>query len=202
MKHITLTIFALFIASSIWAQAKTKEQKQQDTQIEYKKHHLYADAGLSLSQLHPGASATYNYRPLKFLGLGAGAQVHAFFPTLTNSCQYLPAIFGDLRFTIRPLKKNQFFAFLNVGVDFYQHNNYIDQYEDVIYRVTNDNGVYSSIGLGYFRVKNTKRGSGIYFTVKTMSNSYGMEAFNISTKELYATSSSRGTLAVSFGYKF
>jgi hypothetical protein len=164
------------------------------------KHHLYTDIGLSLSQITPGFSATYNYRPVKWVGVGAGTQLFGFFPTLTNPHQYVPAIYGDLRFNIRPQKKNQFFVFVDMGINFYRHTNNYYQEDSVRYVVTKNNGTYTSFGIGYMS-RLTER-SGFYGSIKTLANGYTTEALDLVTKQQYTDSWSRGTLVLSFGFKF
>lgn len=165
------------------------------------KHHLYADAGISLSQFVPGASVTYNYNFIPYIGIGAGVQAFGFFPTVTNGHTFVPAVFGDVRFNIRPKKSNQFFVLLDIGINFYKHNKTAHTEGYWAYYVDKDNGTYSSVGFGYLH-KFAKRGA-IYTTLKTVTNHYQQKAWNILTGELRAgEGASRGTLAVSFGFRW
>ncbi len=164
------------------------------------KHHLYADAGISLSQFMPGASVTYNFNFVPYTSIGIGAQAFGYFPTVTNGHTLVPAVYGDVRFNIRPKKRNQFFVLLDVGMNFYKHNKsgHVENYW--AYYVDKDNGVYSSLGIGYLH-KFAKRGA-IYTTLKTVTNHYQERAWNIFTGEQRSGGASRGTLAVSFGFRW
>lgn len=163
------------------------------------KHHLYADAGISLSQFMPGASVTYNYNFIPYIGIGAGVQGYGFFPTVTNGHTFVPAVFGDVRFNIRPKKSNQFFVLLDVGMNFYSHENYAEQDGNMVYGVIKDNGVLSGFGFGYLH-KFAKRGA-IYTTLKTLTNHYQARTLNLTNGQQGTDGMSRGTLVVSFGYR-
>lgn len=165
------------------------------------KHNLFADGGICFSRINPGLSATYNYKPLKFLGVGAGIQAYDFFPTITNGHQYIPALFADLRLTVFPGKKNQVFFFYNLGIDFYKHTNTFYADETVIYNVPRDNGTYTGVGIGYFH-RTTPRGGGFYISVKTVSNGYMTNAYDLVAKEQYEEKWSRGSLVLAGGFKF
>jgi hypothetical protein len=171
------------------------------TRISAQKHNLYTDAGISFSQFYPGLSATYNYKFARWIGVGAGCQAHAWFPTITNPHQYVPGVFGDLRLNIGPRKKNQFFAFMDLGINFYKHTNEDYRNETNVSSVSRDNGSYTGLGMGYFR-QTTERGAGFYTSVKIMSNGYEANRQDLVTGEQSVESASRGTLALSFGYRF
>lgn len=164
------------------------------------KHRLYADAGISLSQFMPGASVTYNYNFIPYLGIGAGVQGYGFFPTVTNGHTFVPAVFGDVRFNIRPKKSNQFFVLLDVGMNFYSHENFAEQEGNMVYGVIKDNGILSGVGFGYLH-KFAKRGA-IYTTLKTLTNHYQARTLNLTNGQQGTDGMSRGTLAVSFGFRW
>lgn len=165
------------------------------------KHHLYADAGISLSQFMPGASVTYNYNFIPYIGIGAGMQGYGFFPTRTNGHTFVPAVYGDVRFNISPKKKSQFFVLLDVGMNFYNYAPKTYSENDWVYFVDKNNGVYSSFGFGYFN-RFTKRGGGIYGTIKTVTNHYQLKALNMTTGEAQEDGASRGTLAIACGFRW
>jgi hypothetical protein len=161
---------------------------------------FWADGGMSLARFLPGASMTYNYNVFRFLGLGAGVQLYDFHATMTNF-QPVPALFWDLRFNIRSRKKNQYFLFMDAGLDIYRHNTEYWKDGNSVYAVRNDNGSYSGLGIGYFRPK-TERGWGHYVSLKMISNHYSTNAYNFVTGEKSVSGWSGATLVVSFGYKF
>ena len=165
------------------------------------KDNLYADAGLSLAYNDPGFSLTYNHNFIKYIGVGAGIQGYAFHPAATNIRQFTPAVFADLRFRLRPEKISQYFAFLDVGYNFYQHNNDSVQEGNFIYSVPQDNGIYGGIGIGYF-LRLTHRGWGPYVTVKFISNHCRVNQINIATNEQGTSTQTRSTLVISLGFRF
>jgi len=161
---------------------------------------FWVDGGMSGARLLPGASATYNYNVARFLGLGAGAQVYDFHATMANF-QPVPAIFWDVRFSIRSRKKSQYLVFLDAGLNIYKRNNEAWYEGSKIYTVRDDNGSYGGLGIGYFR-RQTERGRGHYVTLKTISNGYQANAYNrlngLSSIERFGG----GTIVASFGFKF
>lgn len=165
------------------------------------KHDVYADVGICGVRINLGVSATYNYKVLRWLGLGAGAHVYDFFPTVTHEHRYIPAVYGDIRFNIRPEKKNQFFAFLDIGVDFYKKSDFYIRSGDYIYYVPLRNGNYTGLGIGYARTV-TQRGGGIYTTLKIIDNGYSANTYNIVTGEKSTGNFDRGTIVLSFGFRF
>ncbi len=171
------------------------------TDASAQKHVLYADVGVSLSRFSPGLSATYNYKFARFMGIGIGVQGYPFYPTMTSPHQFVPAIFGDLRFTIRPRKMGQLFAFLDIGIDFYKHSDNYSRDGNIAYTVDKDNGTYTGLGCGYFR-RLTKRGGGPYGSLKIISNGYKANAYNVVSHEQRTESWSRGSAAVSVGFRF
>lgn len=164
------------------------------------KNDLYADAGLSFARFIPGGSITYNHNLFPFMGLGLGFQGYDFHYTMVNF-QFVPALYADLRFKIRPQKISQFIVFLDVGVNMYAHNTRTWRQGDVVYAVRNDNGIYTGPGIGYF-LNLTPEGGGIYTTLKLLSNSYKTDAYNTVTKEKTIESWGDATLVYSIGFKF
>jgi hypothetical protein len=185
MKYVLVALLALI--STIKASAQ--------------KHNLYADGGLCLAYNDPGFSATYNYNFIKYIGIGAGVQGYAFHPAATNIRHFTPAVFADLRFRIRPEKISQYFAFVDVGYNFYKHNNDSLQEGNFIYSVPQDNGIYGGLGIGYF-LRLTHRGWGPYATVKLISNNCKVDQRNILTNEKGSQHQTRSTLVISLGFRF
>lgn len=184
MKYLLLTI--LIITATVQASAQ--------------KHQLYPDLGICGSQLRPGLSATYNYSPLKFLGVGGGVQAYHFFPTIAHSVQYVPAIYGDVRLTAWARKKNRVFAFLDIGINIYKHSTLREQEGTIIYTNATNSGMYTGIGVGYMHMI-TKKGWGLYWTLKSISNNSKANAFDLATGERYTTSGSRGSAVLSVGLR-
>jgi hypothetical protein len=183
----SIRILLLLAAYSLSAQAQ--------------KHHIYTDGAISLAYFDPGFSATYNYHPIKHIGIGLGVQGYVFHPASTNPRQFTPAVFADLRFQIRPKKISQYFVLLDLGMDFYQHNNDLSVKGNYVYSVPSNNGVYFGLGIGYF-LRLTYRGWGPYTTVKLINNIYKQNEFNITTNEQRSIGSSGGTLILSLGFRF
>jgi hypothetical protein len=161
---------------------------------------LYADAGISFAKITPGFSATFNYRALSWLGLGAGAQLYNFHATPIN-LQYVPTLYGDIHFNIFPKKKNQLLAFLDIGADIYQSNHSYWRRDIIEYTVPKDNGVYWGMGLGYFH-RITKRGWGLYATAKLINNIYKANTYNLVTAARGTEGMSEGTAVLSVGWRF
>jgi hypothetical protein len=161
---------------------------------------LFADGGMSLARGLPGMSATYNYNIARFLGLGIGAQLYDYHATMTNF-QYVPALFWDVRFTLRTRKKNQYFLFVDAGANIYKRSNEAWKQGNTRYIVQDDNGSYTGLGVGYFR-RHTERGRGRYVTLKFISNSYKASSYNIVSSESGVVTLGRGTIVASFGYRF
>jgi hypothetical protein len=161
---------------------------------------FWGDGGMSLARGLPGASMTYNYNVIRFLGLGAGAQIYDFHATMTNF-QPIPTIFWDLRFNIRSRKKSQYFVFLDAGLNIYKRNTDTWADGDNIDYVRYDNGSYTGLGIGYFQ-RQTNRGWGRYVTLKMISNSYHAYAFNKVSGESSDERWGDDTIVISFGFKF
>lgn len=185
MKSIAIT--SLLLAIPLFASAQ--------------KHHIYTDAAISLAYFDPGFSATYNYHPVKHLGLGIGTQAYVFHPAITNHRHFTPAAFADIRLRIRPEKISQYFLFLDLGMNFYKHNNNIHVEGNYIYSVPNDNGVYLGFGLGYF-LRLTHRGWGAYATAKAINNIYKRNQYNMVTNEQSSINPAGGTIILSLGFRF
>ncbi len=188
MKHYFILLIILF--TSILTSAQ--------------KHNLYTDAGISLYEISPGFSATYNYNVIRSIGLGIGVQGYRFSPTLVDSRDYrrpfIPAVFADMRFTVCSKEKNQFFSFLDCGMDFYKHDNKATITANSLYSTPNDNGVYIGLGLGYFH-RMIKRGGGLYASFKIISNWYSGHAVDLLTNEEYGDSAGAGNYVLSIGFK-
>lgn len=180
--------------------AQNTDSLNNDIPTGSRKHQLFADIGISGSQFHPGLSATYNYKVFKFMGVGAGAHVHHFFPTITHPAQYVPAIYGDVRFTIFPRKKNQLFLYIDAGINFYSSSYYTVIEDNILYTDNSTSGSYSGIGIGFYH-QFFKKDRGIYWTLTTISNSYSSDAIDLNTGEKYKAQSGRGTILLSCGIR-
>ena len=164
------------------------------------RNNLYVDAGISLARLYPGTSTTYNYNLARYLGLGIGFQAYDFHATMTNF-QLVPAVYGEVRFNIRSKKRDKFFSFLDLGVDFYKHNGDYWREGNFYYKVRDDNGSYLGLGFGYLR-RPKKPGWEHYFSLKLISNSYKVDAYNLTSGAQSTQGLGRATLVASFGFKF
>jgi hypothetical protein len=165
------------------------------------KNNLYADAGICLAYLDPGASVTYNYNFNKHISIGAGLQEYTFHTTVTNLHQLTPAVFGEFRYNMRQRKKGRYFLFFDLGIDLYNQNNSYYRDGDFTYTVPNNNGVYAGSGIGYMHYT-TRRHGGPYVSLKMVSNWYTSERYNQLTNEQQAGGSGDGTFVVSVGFKF
>lgn len=159
-------------------------------------HQLFADVGLP-----GGLSITYEYRLTKHFGVGAGLQGYNFSPTMTNVNQFTPALYGDFRLNSIMRKKHFFFYFLDLGINFYKHENTNYYSSNYIYNVTMDNGFYTGLGLGYFHVM-TKKGGGLYASLKLISNFFKANQFDLTTQKHNVSGMGYGTVALSVGFKF
>lgn len=160
-------------------------------------HHLFADAGTL-----PGFSVTYNYTPVKHLGIGIGIQGYSFSPTLINSREFIPAVFADIHVNIRPQKNNQFLSFLDMGVNIYQRDDRYYSTSHNVFKLRSDNGFYMGLGFGYLR-RITKRGSGPYAALKIISNWYNSDRYDPVTLQRVSTwMNVDGRLLFSLGFKF
>jgi len=185
MKYILL-VLVLFSSASVFGQ----------------QHNFYADAGLVFSgQGGPVFSATYNYRPVKHIGLGLGVQGCKFRPTYTTDIVFMPTVFGEFRVNIRPEKKNQFFTFIDFGMNFYKHSDLLYSNSEGIYEYKGDNGFYFGLGLGYFRPI-TERGWGPYASIRIISNAFYGNAYYVSRPNDHTSGYLWGDLAFSVGFKF
>jgi hypothetical protein len=161
---------------------------------------FWADGGISLARLIPGASATYNYQLFRFLGIGGGAQVYDFHATYYNF-QPVPALYLETRWTIRSRKKNQYFLFSQAGLNVYKRNTQSWVDGNTAYIVKDDNGAYRGLGFGYFRPQ-TNRGWGHYVTLKFITTAYNTNAFDRVSGNQSVHVLSYGTIVISYGYKF
>lgn len=160
-------------------------------------HNIFAD----VSPFAAGLSATYNYKATKHFGGGAGFQSYNYSPTLPVRHRFTPALFADLRLYMRPGKKNQFFSFLDLGINFYSADGMSFRSGTIIYKNTEGNGFYAGLGFGYFR-RITRRGGGPYASLKIISNTYRPEGFDLATHEQFKGGWLSGTLCLSVGFRF
>lgn len=172
------------------------------------KNNFFADAGISMSRFLPGASITYNFNPVKVLGIGVGVQGYDFHATMP-SFQLIPTMFCELRFNIRPEKDHNFFAFFDYGLNLYHRSN--DPWNDsnMVYTVKSDNGTYTGGGIAYaWRLRKydswylNENDVRFYVSLKMISNSYNADGYNTVSHEKSTTGMSDATLVISFGVKF
>lgn len=150
------------------------------------KHTAYADLGIVLNSPRPAASATYNYKLAKRLGVGIGAQGAVYAPTDVNIAQFIPGVFADVRFNMRPTKNNQFLALLDAGMNFYKAD--MRYYRTNAYDVfsnRHNNGMLLGLGVGYLR-RLAPRGTGVYASLKMMSNNYTTNRYDPATLQKMA----------------
>lgn len=150
------------------------------------KHTAYADLGIVLNGPRAAVSATYNYKLAKHLGVGIGAQGAVYAPTDVNNAQFIPGVFADVRFNIRPTKNNQFFALLDAGMNFYKAD--MRYYRTNAYDVfsnRHNNGMLLGLGVGYLR-RLAPRGTGVYASLKMMSNNYTTNRYDPATLQKMA----------------
>jgi len=185
MKRISIIL--LFLASCLRVSAQ--------------KNYVYTDAAISLAYYDPGFSATYNYNPIKYIGMGIGVQGYVFHPATTSPHLFTPAAYADVRFRIRPEKISQYFVFLDVGMDFYKHNNDSAIAGNYIDYVPNNNGVYVGMGIGYF-LRLTYRGWGVYTTAKLINNIYRRNEYDMANKEPSSINAAGGTVILSLWFRF
>jgi hypothetical protein len=166
------------------------------------KHHLYTDAGLCFDYGgNPGFSATYNYNIARHIGIGAGVQGYMWHAAITNPRQFMPALFADFRFRIRPERISQYFIIADLGMNFYKHNDDYMRDGNWVYSVPNDNGVYIGLGIGYFR-RLTSRGWGAYVSLKAINNLYKESQLHLTTGDQKSPTVGHGTLVLSLGFRF
>lgn len=183
MKYATVLVVLSFLFISF----KTLAQR----------NNLYADAGFN-----PGFSITYNYKLAKHFSVGGGIQGYNFHPTPSNSNQFVPAIFGDIRFNLRPAKKNQFFPFIDLGIDIYQQHVKYRSTDSIIYNQPHNNGFYTGYGIGYLR-RMTKRGGGPYASIKLIFNWSEINGYNtVSKKHEVGVLDGDGAFIFSLGFRF
>lgn len=192
MKYTLIALFVL--CQSIEASAQRKNRKEE---LPVSVHHVYADIGS-----FPGLSLTYNYKFARRWRWGGGIQGYLSNPPYDTSDRFIPTIYGDIRFIMRPEKKNQFFSFLNLGIDFYKRDKQYYRDSISVYHFSHNNGFYTALGFGYFR-RMTKRGGGLYVSLKL--------AFDFSTVKRYSIISEKydgpyiyggGDPILSLGFKF
>ncbi len=113
----------------------------------------------------------------------------------------IPTIFGELRLNIAPEKPRRFYVFVDIGYNFYRHNNNIWVEGDEKYVVTGDNGRYTGAGIAYA----WEVGDGdmlLYVSLKMIDNSYNVRSVNTISNVETADLLDRGTLVPSFGIRF
>jgi hypothetical protein len=159
------------------------------------KQNLFADVGTS-----SGFSVTYVRKLTKRIGVGAGLQGYDFRPTITNKKELVPALYVDVRLNSVMRKKHFFFYFLDLGLDLYKAND-DNTYRALFDYVPRNNGLYSGLGIGYFRSV-TKRGWGPYASLKLLTNWYNDNAYDIVANRQHDLLSLDGTIALSVGFKF
>ena len=91
--------------------------------------------------------------------------------------------------------------FLDVGMDFYKHNNDSAIAGNYIDYVPNNNGVYVGMGIGYF-LRLTYRGWGVYTTAKLINNIYQRNEYDMANKEPSSINAAGGTVILSLGFRF
>ena len=156
------------------------------------KDNLFADVGST-----GGFSVTYNHKTREGFGMGGGLQGYNFSLTKYDSHQFLPGVFGDLRF-YRPRKKHLFFYLIDLGINVYTFNSIYTAYKII---TAKNNGLYFGFGAGYLRTI-TKRGGGPYASLKFISNGYTADEYYIPTGTHSKFFGIDGTLALSVGFKF
>lgn len=162
-------------------------------------HYLYADVGYALSG--PGLSVTYNYRPVKHIGMGIGAMGYEYKPSLLEHKIFAPAVFGEFRINIRPERRGQLFTFLDIGMNFYKHSSLLYSDSKGIYQAKSDNGFYAGLGTGYFRRLN-ERGWGLYLSVKAITNTFSAYTYYLPHPDQHIITGTFGALAFSLGFMF
>ena len=161
---------------------------------------VFADAGVSLARNSLGGSVTYNYTLARYVAVGAGVQDCDFRATRTTF-QYIPAIYGEVRFSMRARKNGQLFSFLDAGVDLYKHKDWYWGENGSVYDVQKDNGLYTALGIGYFR-RITGRGWGPYTSLKLLQDFYKADKYDLVTGDHHTATWGGGTMVFSLGFKF
>lgn len=181
MKNSFLTLYICLLAVQALAQ----------------KHSLYADIGTM-----PGFSATYNYRVAKWLGVGAGLQGNKIYRTDSDTKDFTPSLYANIRLNAWCQKKNQFFTALDLGMNIFKQDKSFERDSTSVYHFSHNNGFYTGLGLGYFR-RMTNRGGGPYLSLKLITNWYTLWGYSIVAENqdigLMALS---GTLGLTLGFKF
>lgn len=146
---------------------------------------------------------THNYIFARHWGVGAGFQGYTHAPLQVDYTQFIPAVYADVRLYIRPEKANQFFSFLDLGIDFYKPGlRYHSRNTNIVYNVPHNNGVYSGLGFGYFH-KLTRNGSGLYTSLKMVMNWSKISGYNNQThRQEVSLLTGNGTVILSLGFRF
>lgn len=160
------------------------------------KHRLLIDAGLPA-----GFSMTYNYQLTKHLCTGVGVQGYSFAPTGTDK-GFIPALYADFRVTAWAERKNQFFTFMDIGINIYKQDKTFYRDSTMISHFPHNNGFYAGLGLGYFR-RMTKNGGGPYLSLKLISNWYTIRGYSIvSERQDIVLMNVDAYPVISIGFKF
>ena len=191
MKYIIITILVIFCPLAIFAQQDTGRKMLAWT------HHLYADVGTNSA-----FSLTYNYNAGRHWGWGGGVQGSSWNPRYTEDNRYMPGIFGDMHFCIRTKRNNQFFSFLDAGIDLYKREKRYYRDSVVLYDLSYTDGFYSAIGFGYLR-RMTKRGGGVYVSVRFTFDFCRARVYSFISDDKNTTAVlGDATGVLSIGYKF
>lgn len=168
-----------------------------------KKHHLLADIATPVANAFPGFSVTYSYDMFPYVNAGAGIQLYKVTPTAIQVETFVPAVYADIQFKIRPKKRNQFFAFLDMGINIYQLNNSYRYYRSSSYYVVipHDNGFYLGTGFGYLR-QMIRNGGGPYVSLKFLSNANKISGYDYAKQREIGILDINIELAISLGFKF
>jgi len=119
------------------------------------KFDLYGDVGLgingnysgpyeidSVSTTNIGGSITLNYKPIKHLGIGVGAQMYKVISSMVVKEYYLPSIYVDIRPQVM-IGNHKLMALIQAGKSFKR-----DEY-DITPPQAETHGVFVGTGLGY-----------------------------------------------------
>lgn len=181
MKYLFFAI--LMVLNPVWTKAQ--------------KHHVYADVGYT-----PGFSVTYNYNLAKRFGAGAGFQAYNINRTDASARKFTPTLYGDIRLNIRPEKNNQFFSFLDLGINIYKQDRSYSRDSTMIAHYSHNNGFNLGIGAGYLR-RMTKRGGGLFVSLKATSNFHMLYGYSIiAEEENIGLLAADIAIVISLGFKF
>lgn len=134
--------------------------------IQAQVHNVFTD--VSIPGISPfGISETYNYKARKHYGIGAGLQVVKRHP-ITHKAKFIPSLFVDMRFYLRPERKHQFFAMIDLGASIFKSG---EEYDRTVWKSYDYSGGSLFAGWGFeYLYTVTKNGSGPYAALKLLSN--------------------------------